>query len=295
MSGSEGQRIRWHEDRELFRAAVSFTAAQTAFAARLIEKDYFCTLVIEHLAGSSSLVFKGGTCLAKVHAGFYRLSEDLDYAIHIRAEATRTLRSAKAAGLKEALADLPARVAAFHIVEPFVGANESTQYVATVGYTSLLTGQDEAIRIEVGLREPLMEPPLVTSASAILLDPITNSPMVTPVRVRCISLREAYAEKLRAALSRRDVAIRDFFDIDYAVREVGLDLDDHDFVSMVKAKLAVPGNPPVDVSEQRLAALQRQLEPQLRPVLRPGDFEAFDLDRATRIVLQMAARVGGGR
>ena len=31
--------IRFHEDTVLFREAVNFTAAQTGFAARLIEKD----------------------------------------------------------------------------------------------------------------------------------------------------------------------------------------------------------------------------------------------------------------
>jgi hypothetical protein len=34
--------IRNHEDPVLFREALSFTAAETGFTARLIEKDYFC-------------------------------------------------------------------------------------------------------------------------------------------------------------------------------------------------------------------------------------------------------------
>ena len=66
---------RVHEDADRFREAVRFTAAETRFLPRLIEKDYFCTLLLGYLsAADCSLVFKGGTCLAKVHAGFYRLS-----------------------------------------------------------------------------------------------------------------------------------------------------------------------------------------------------------------------------
>jgi predicted nucleotidyltransferase component of viral defense system len=66
----------------LFREALRFTAAETGFIQRLIEKDYFCTLVLQHLCTSdATLTFKGGTCLAKIHAGFYRLSEDLDFSI----------------------------------------------------------------------------------------------------------------------------------------------------------------------------------------------------------------------
>jgi hypothetical protein len=40
--------IRWHEeDTDLLRAAITFTAAQSGFAARLLEKDYFCSVVLE--------------------------------------------------------------------------------------------------------------------------------------------------------------------------------------------------------------------------------------------------------
>ena len=35
----------YHEDAEFFRAAVAFTEAETGFHARLIEKDYFCSLL----------------------------------------------------------------------------------------------------------------------------------------------------------------------------------------------------------------------------------------------------------
>jgi predicted nucleotidyltransferase component of viral defense system len=75
--------IKFHEDPVLFLDAVNLTVAETAFTARLIEKDYFCSVLLEHLAAVSGghLVFKGGTCLAKVHTAFYRLSEDLDFVI----------------------------------------------------------------------------------------------------------------------------------------------------------------------------------------------------------------------
>ena len=75
--------IRLHaEDAALLREAVSYTAAETGFSARLIEKDYFCSVALEYLAREcGNLTFKGGTCLSKIHGGFYRLSEDLDFSI----------------------------------------------------------------------------------------------------------------------------------------------------------------------------------------------------------------------
>jgi len=42
----------------------------------------------------------------------------------------------------------------------------------------------------------------------------------------CLSLREAYAEKCRAALSRQPAAIRDFFDLEHAIRKARFDLND---------------------------------------------------------------------
>ena len=52
--------------------------------------------------------------------------------------------------------------------------------------------------------------------------------MVPAFSVPCLSRAEAMAEKLRAALSRRDVAIGDFYDVDHAVRRLGLRVRDQD-------------------------------------------------------------------
>jgi hypothetical protein len=124
-----------------------------------------------------------------------------------------------------------------------------------------------------------------------MLDPVSGKPLMPPVSIRCISKAEAMAEKFRAALSRREAVIRDFFDIDYAVRKLGLHPRDAAFIKLVRHKLEVPGNDPVDVSGDRLKALRLQLEPRLKPVLRAKDFEEFDLDRAFKIVADAAAMV----
>jgi predicted nucleotidyltransferase component of viral defense system len=111
--------IQTHEDPVLFREAVNFTAAQTRFLPRLIEKDYFCTLLLNYLAAAdAALVFKGGTCLAKVHAEFYRLSEDLDFVIPTPSDAPRSHRRALATRLKEAAGRIEADLKPFRIVEP---------------------------------------------------------------------------------------------------------------------------------------------------------------------------------
>lgn len=285
--------VRVHEDPVLFREAVNFTTAETAFAPRLIEKDYFCTVLLAHLAGAADdrLVFKGGTCLAKVHADFYRLSEDLDFVIAVPVTSTRSQRSKLAAGVKKAVALLPERLPGFRLIDPLKGANNSTQYIAVVSYPSLIRQQEETIKIEVGLRESLLTPVMNGPARTIMLDPVSGKPLVLPLPLRCISKTEALAEKFRAALSRHEAAIRDFFDIDYAVRRQGLRPRDAVFIRLIRHKLNVPGNDPVDVSRERLKALRQQLESRLKPVLRAKDFSEFDLDRAFRTVAAVAAMV----
>ena len=60
-------------------------------------------------------------------------------------------------------------------------------------------------------------------------------------------------------------------------------------IDLVQSKLAVPGNDPIDVSDAKHQALKRQVQAQLRPVLREADYAAFDLDRAFGIVVELAA------
>ena len=128
-------------------------------------------------------------------------------------------------------------------------------------------------------------------AQTFLRNPITNRPMVAPVTLLCIDKSEALAEKIRAALSRREPAIRDFYDIDHAVRAGVLNPKDTKLLKQVRQKLTIPGNDAVDISERRLSLLRQQVEAQLRPVLREPNFAEFDLDRAFGIVSEIAQSV----
>lgn len=164
---------------------------------RLIEKDYFCTLLLDHLSreGGAELVFKGGTSLTKIHSELYRLSEDLDYTIAVAEDASRSERSRRVEPVKTALSRLNETVPMFRVIDVLRGANNSTQYLAVVGYGSMLNQREETIKIEVSLREPLLTPVLDGAARTMLRSPFTNNPMVAPITVRCIGKAEALAEK----------------------------------------------------------------------------------------------------
>ena len=107
--------------------------------------------------------------------------------------------------------------------------------------------------------------------------------------VRVLTLREAYAEKMRAALTRRDPAIRDFFDADNAIQTGVLQHLNPDFLQLVTRKLAITPDPIATSSEKRVA-LTAQIEAQLKPFLRTTDYESFALERAFAALDEVVSR-----
>jgi predicted nucleotidyltransferase component of viral defense system len=280
----------YHEDAELFRDALRFTATETGFSERLIEKDYYCSVALAVVAAAPlGLAFKGGTCLSKVHGGFYRLSEDLDFGMSTPVGAGRSERSRLIAPVKAHLRGIERRSGVFRVVEPLRGFNNSTQYAARLAYRSTVTGQEDFLKIEVSVREPITEPVKHLPALTLLMDPFRRVSAVGPMLIAVLSRREAYAEKLRAALTRRDPAVRDFFDLEHAFRQGRIDVQDAALLTLLRQKLSIPGNDPVDVSREKRDLLRAQQVARLRPVLRHDDYDRFDVDQAFDRVAAIAA------
>jgi len=279
-------------DPDIFREALSYSEGVTGLTASLIEKDYYCSLILHHVFNrETQLVFKGGTCLSKVFADFYRLSEDLDLVIPVAADSPRNQRSSKMDPIKGIFDELPKVIPGMSISRAFRGHNESRQYIGYLEYPSALIDKQESIKIEIGIREPILLPSMIRETRTIVVNPFSGGPLLPVFTVQAMELKEAYAEKVRAALTRREPAIRDLFDLFNAVHKMNLDLDASDFLIMVKKKLEIPGNTPVDISVEYKQELVRQLEGQLRPVLRPADFESFDMDKAFEIIVRIAKAV----
>ncbi|MCP4683209.1 MAG: nucleotidyl transferase AbiEii/AbiGii toxin family protein [Desulfobacterales bacterium] len=96
-------------DPDIFREALHYSEAITGFTASLIEKDYYCSLILQHFFnGDTPLVFKGGTCLSKIHADFYRLSEDLDLVVPVEVDTPRNQRRSEMDSIKGIFSKLPA-------------------------------------------------------------------------------------------------------------------------------------------------------------------------------------------
>jgi predicted nucleotidyltransferase component of viral defense system len=264
----------------------------TGFTSELIEKDYFCSVLLSYLyANGSPLIFRGGTCLSKIYGEFYRLSEDLDFTISVPFDAPRSLRRKKIEPVKKVVGRISDTSSIFSLSQNLIGRNNSTQYIAQVQYQSHIRPSPATIKIEIGLREEILTMPQKGLVKTLLFDPFSHKPVVPEFSVMCLSLDEAYAEKIRAALTRTELAIRDFYDIDYAVRRMGIDLTRESLLVVVRKKMAVPGNDPVNLELSRKEMLKAQLNTELKPILREQDFLQFDLDRAFNLVAEVRSKV----
>jgi len=293
MALSRNSKILVHEDQALFREALLFTAGQTGLNATLIEKDYFCTVLLQYLyqQPDSPLIFRGGTCIGKVYADFYRLSEDLDFMISTPPEAGISVRRKRMAPVREWVRRISEEMNILTLPESFTGHNSSRQYVAYITYPSVFLPEEAArIKIELGLREKPLMPLAQMKARTLLMNPFTRKSLVPDIELTTLSMKEAIAEKLRAALTRLEPAIRDFFDIDYLVSLHKVDLSDRHLFELLTEKLKVPGNQPIDLSPARKEKLKAQINTELKPVLRPVDFERFDLNRAFGLIEQIAGK-----
>lgn len=76
--------MRLHENKQLFRQALQFTAQEKKILEIYVEKDYWVTYalhtIFKHKIGEEA-VFKGGTALLKCYNLIQRFSEDIDLVV----------------------------------------------------------------------------------------------------------------------------------------------------------------------------------------------------------------------
>jgi predicted nucleotidyltransferase component of viral defense system len=279
---------RWIQNPNELRTAVEFTSATTGFQPDLVEKDFWCSLALARLFQSETkrpLVFKGGTLLSKAYVSFNRLSEDLDFTLPANYSSTRGTRSRRAKD-----------------IQSFVGSafkgwltldnsgwqsfNASSQHQSRWIYPSVFGGTG-AIKLEIGQREPLRRSVETVQLATLLRDPLFNEEALPKVQANALGKEEAYAEKVRAALTRKDPAPRDLFDLDYAVENQVLFWNEEMFLELAAEKVAMESN--IDwLADERMDRFRQALETELRPVLRAEAYDAFDLERALKTLRQIA-------
>lgn len=287
-----------HENRAQFIDVINMTARQTGFRASLIEKDYYLTLILSKINDlSRDLIFKGGTCLNKIYYSYYRLSEDLDFSMRLldspsgapKHTTTRGNRRKSIRPVKDKIKDFAKRLS-FRIEDTEkAGRNESKQYVYYFAYESALQPADQLIKLEIGLR---FNPICAVENKTVqhkFLHPFTKEPLFDGGTVNCLSLKEIVSEKLRAAALRKIIAPRDFYDLDFVLRN-NFNLADKEVMELFKKKIEeddgdsnlVKYRVNLGRSNDEISDMRFRVEKELFDVLTAGEQENFDLDKALK-------------
>lgn len=269
-------------DREKLKDIIPAIAGKMRFRPAIVEKDYYLTVILNNIEVllTDKIVFKGGTLLNKAHLNYHRLSEDLDFAYN----AEFTTRSQRSKAITPVREKMPSFLKALDLTSDKPqgeGFDSSRQYVFKVKYPSILMVKDDTIKIEISLRQHPIEKPVNTEIKHFYQDPFTGENLFPPGKVLSLSWKEAVAEKLKAAISRKDVAIRDYYDLWY-ISEFGFDFHDNNFIKLFKRKITDEGyvgdyKENFGLSANKLSILRKQIDGLLKPVIRSG--EEFYLDK----------------
>ena len=275
-----------HENKEDFTKILRQVAMQTGFLLPLVEKDYYLTLVLSQVHELSPyLIFKGGTCLNKIYFSYFRLSEDLDFSMLLpEGTITRSIRSKRMKTIKENIEEFASKFGLHVENVESAGRNESKQYVYNFIYQSCILPVEAKIKIEIGLRFNPLCVPENKSVHHRFTHPFTGQPLFDGGNVNCLALNELIAEKLRAAATRKTIAPRDFYDLDFVLRN-GYNLATPVILSLFKQKLA-EDNADADLSkyllnlgrgDSEIKDMNSRIKEELFAVLTPEERKNFEL------------------
>lgn len=280
-----------HENKDEFIKVLGRASKKRGFLLSLIEKDYYLTLILSQIYElSENLVFKGGTCLNKVYYAYYRLNEDLDFSMILpQYEATRAQRCKCIQPVKDKIEKFIKQFGMRLDDAGNAGRNESKQYVFYFVYQSALREVEAKIKLEIGLRFNPLDVIEKHPVQHIFLHPFTADPLFDGGQINCLSLNELIAEKLRAGAIRKAITPRDFYDIDFVLRNQ-FDLTNKEVITMFKKKLQ-EDDADTDLgkykknlgrSDEEIKDMNSRIETELFDLLAPEERKNFDLTTALK-------------
>ena len=202
-----------------------------------IEKDYVITWMLWGISQNTflkeNLIFKGGTCLKKIHIPDYRYSEDMDFTLKKDAISDEEIY--------KNLDDLFGLV--FRETRIRLSINETSKetHIASgsikcyVDYVGPLGGNGDHVKLDVTRGEQLEFDPLIGTV-------IQNySDIEDDISIQSYCLEEVVIEKMAALMGRTEP--RDLYDFDYLTAIEQIDLQDvyYEFERKATHKGLVPG------------------------------------------------------
>lgn len=244
------------------------------------EKDFILTLILIKFGEKyPDLVFKGWTCLNKVYFPYFRLSEDLDFVLDV--DLGRTARKILLREYEENFVD-DLTLLGLTLRDEQTKFDEYKLAMFTFEYQSAIDSSIQTIKIDMSLKWRLSLPPKPGKIQSIFIDSIYEDSLFSQEHtITCINLTESLAEKMRAALTRREPAIRDFFDISYVRESSDFDFESEEFRALLKDKLEEVEY--LYTIEDNKKLLENQIITDLSPVL--TDDYGFDFTTIYTFIL----------
>lgn len=288
-----------HKDKNQFIDAINIASQETGFMTSLMEKDYYLTLILSHVQElSDKLIFKGGTCLNKIYYSYYRLSEDLDFSMRLPEPVTRGNRRKSMQHIKDKI-DAFARQFGMDIDHTEkAGRNENRQYIYHFVYDSVVQPTKQTIKFEIALRFNPIAPLENKPVTHKFIHPFTKKPLFEGGHVTCLSLKEIISEKMRAAALRKIIAPRDFYDLDFVLRN-GINLADKEIITLFKKKIAEDNGDPdlkkyyvnIGRTDIEIKDMRSRIEEELFDVLTLAERKNFQLDPALARINKIMQRL----
>ncbi len=232
---------------KLLRFRIRDAAAAKHVPQEVIEKDYVLSYILAGIANTSglanSLVFKGGTALKKCVFGEYRFSEDLDFTA-VDAPKGPDLEAALQTALDWAAKELGQygpfkfELERYEEKQPHPGGQEA--FIVRVQFP----WQREPlcrVKIEISFDEPIL--------TAVHTRKMTHEyEEDLDAAIRCYSLEEIVAEKLRALRQAQQKLVmrgwtqrraRDYYDLWRILKQYAKDLDYKQLLPLLRKKCEV--------------------------------------------------------
>ena len=157
-----------------------------------IERDYAQSWLLEHLSNNFEMVFKGGTCIRKLHINNYRFSDDLDFTL---------LDEYTKENIEEKIKDAVKTAKSISGIsyEQSIRVKEVTNgFRATIGFR-ILNIQGNPINIKLDLTKKENEKVLIQPKKYAIIHPYSDN---LDAKIKSYTLSEILAEKIRSLFQR---------------------------------------------------------------------------------------------
>ena len=189
-----------------------------------IEKDYIISWILwgiyNHDFLNEALIFKGGTCIKKIHIEDYRYSEDMDFTLHPDLEEDISDDEIFSA-FGEVFTEIKeAANIDLSIPEDSMEVHESGGLKFFVDYVGPLGGRGDHVKMDISKGEKLE----FDVENLKMYNHYSDIAEEEEVTIQCYGLEEVVIEKMAALMGR--TIPRDLYDFEYLTNNEGIELQD---------------------------------------------------------------------